>query len=336
MDLVKERDALLRKLLQKNSLPEFGEYGGLQESRFKEYRNALLYHKFTDPFPEDVEKEWESLEGRIANAGQYVKKDVLGRLSGALLVNAVAGKNNSAMWQGHDVGGGGSELHHGQIDYWHRALLLLLRLSGNIEGSYVDVENVKRILKDCSQIEKGREHEAQKHMLRLLLETGYDDNEDDAWWRENLVYSSGDELSEWSDNGDTMSNDGDLACLEEKEGEIDTQSIKKRVEDANASLEETRSPDAIDKDFYKDAVAYMRNRVRPVKRRLPNQGMLKIGQGSDVVGGLKYEPTSLSVWLASKYCRSHLSDALNPRYCVKESDFLKQVRSSCCALLYLF
>jgi hypothetical protein len=173
-------------------------------------------------------------------------------------------------------------------------------------------------------------------MLKLLLETGYQDDEDDAWWRESLVYSSGDELSDWSDNGDGISSDGGLASLEKKEGGIDTKGIEEEVQDADDSLEEATTRDAIDEKINKDAVAYIRNRIRPVKRRLRNQGMLKIGQGSDVVGGLKYEPTSLSVWLASKYCRSHLSDALNPRYCIKESDFLKQVRPSCCALLYLF
>jgi len=253
-----------------------------------------------------------------------------------MLVNADAGDRNRTVWQGYDVGGGGNELHHGQIDYWHRALLLLLRLSGNIEGTHIDVENIKRILKACGQREKGTEHETQQHMLRLLLETGYEDDEDDAWWRESLVYSSGDDLSEWSDNGDAMS-DGGLVSLEGREGGVGTKVIEKEIEEPSASPQktETRNFDAINRKTYKDTDACMRNRIRPVKRRLRNQGMLKtlVVPGTDVAGGLKYEPTSLSVWLASKYCRSHLSDALNPRYCVDESDFLNQVGTSCCALL---
>lgn len=329
MDLLKERDILLRKLLQNNNIIRCGEYGGQQESRLKEYRNSLLYHKFVDPYPGDVEKEWESLERRVENAGQYEKKGVLGRLSRAMLSNADAGDGNGTMWQWHDVDGEGNERHHGQIDYWHRVLLLLLRLSRSIEGTYVDVENIKTILKACGQRKKRAEHDSQQHMLKWLLETGYEEDEDDAWWRENLVYSSGDELSEWSNNGDAMSDAG-LASLEERERDVGTKVVEKEIEEASIMPEET-TYDAIQKKICRDADAYMRNRIRPVKRRLRNQSMLSslVSPGRDVAGGLKYDPTSLSVWLASKYCKSHLSDALNPRYCVEESDFLKQVGPSC-------
>jgi hypothetical protein len=151
------------------------------------------------------------------------------------------------------------------------------------------------------------------------------DTAEGQWWRQRLEYSSGDELSDWS----TSSHD-----REEEEGK---EKAKDEEEEISPSHMETDDKDTASGDdelllinqvvmMEEDARQYIETRTKPVirddtwKLSGTEARWKESGRHAKV-----YRPGSLSVWLASKRCTSHLSDALNPRYCVSEAVFVTQM-----------
>ena len=254
-----------------------------------------LADRYLDPFPEDVEGSFLGTLSYLEQFGQYEKVDALRLLWKKGLSNA-----QGTVYE--------------QADYGHRVLLFLTRLSGkNAQDTRVD-GNCRRVIQEyCGSytVEDRIRVEDERTLRELYRED--EETEEGQWWRQRMVYSSGDELSDWSSDSE------DIVMTEEEEQEeqeilpspaplvVDDDGVlvHGRVDEVTRYMDEATKP-VIREDTWKvsgvEAVWKMRRQDANVYRR-----------------------SSLSVWLASKRCTSHLSDALNPRYCVSESVFVTQM-----------
>lgn len=262
-----------------------------------------LADRYLDPFPEDVEGSFLATLSYLEQLGQYEKVEALRLLWKKGLSNA-----KGTVYE--------------QADYGHRVLLFLTRLSGkSAQDSRVD-GNCRRVIQEyCGAytVEDRIRVEDERTLRELYRED--EETEEGQWWRQQMVYSSGDELSDWSSN----SEDGHDIVMTEEEGEEILASPAPLVVDDGVLIHE----------LVDEATRYMDESTKPVIR----EDTWKVS-GVEAVWKTRqqdanvYRPSSLSVWLASKRCTSHLSDALNPRYCVSESVFVTQMMNCIQGCLY--
>lgn len=246
--------------------------------------------RYLDPYPEDVEHEFSSIIKRLESVGQEGKGVVL-----------------DGLWERglRDSYGGVFD----QIDYSHRVLLFLIKLSGNVESSLVTRE-CGEVLGLCSTKKHTREDEDAMLIRELVMDDEGD--EEGQWWRSNIAYSSGEELSDWSSEGGDHYDERDVNTTSKPEN------IREKERKPVASTSTSVVHAAIDQD----ARAFMRHRVQTVVR---DKSMRQI-KGTNAYKRL-YGSMSLSVWLSSKTCTTHVSDVLHPKYCVPERVFVSQMLS---------
>ena len=303
---------------QRNDDDEEGaeEEGKHVEKVLRSCKAIVKYHSFMDPHPADVEEEWKSLGGRIEEEGQYEKKNVLLKL-GQKLVRGVGLAEEEEEEEGRQT----------QVDFYHRVLLFLVRSSKDVFSTLVQDSAVR-------MLEGGKEG---VHVVMMMKQGGEesddDDDEEGMWWKSDIAYSSGDELSDWGSDetstdvrGDDRrgrkdglgGNNGDLKILSDSGQAL-------RVEEAKEHT--LRGAGMLDKFMDSiEAESFLRSRIRPVVREAPYGGIV----GNEKFSLHKYGPMSLAVMLASRRKMSHINEALNPRYCVCQEDFILQVRSSLC------
>ncbi|KAI8106081.1 hypothetical protein M9435_000628 [Picochlorum sp. BPE23] len=273
-----QRDSLLKALATSSG------------SSFSFITRILQSCRYLDPYPEDVEHEFSSIVRRLEEVGQEGKGVILGGL-----------------WE-RGLRGSYSGLFD-QIDYGHRVLLFLIKLSGNVESSLVTRE-CGEVLALCTKKRHTKEDEDAMLIRELMMED--EEDEEGQWWRSNIAYSSGEELSDWSDDGD----DDDA----EHGPSLTTVRGHENMKEENAPIVSTSYDVHGSSD--QDARAFMRQRVQTVVRDR-NRRQTKSTAGYKRLYGCM----SLSVWLSSNMCRTHVSDVLHPKYCVPEHVFVSQMLS---------
>ncbi len=256
-----------------------------------------LANRYLDPFPEDVEGSFQSILSSLEQLGQDEKSLVL-----------------DVLWKRGLSGAQGSV--YDQVDYGHRVLLFLVCLSGRYTQETRVDGDCQRVVKEyCGRysVEDRIRLEDERTLRDLYREDA--ETEEGQWWRQNMVYSSGDELSDWSSTLYSSDDDND-----DSNGAV---MIQQQQQQENAASAVHQVVD----QFQDERKDYVEARSKPLIR---DDTWKLIGTEAMVKGESRrrarlYRPTSLSVWLASKRCTSHLSDALNPRYCVSETVFVSQM-----------
>lgn len=275
-------------------------------------RKAISFHSYLDPHPDDVEEEWTSLGERLRSKGQYEKVVLLLELGRLLSKHC---KNDGSVTQ---------------IDYHHRILLFLLRLSRDALAPLLDTEareRVSRLSDRGGKVQLGISDPAPPDWLH-----DDEDDEEALWWNQNITYSSDDQLSEWGD-GDEFSegNKPDPMGGSGKDTDSYTDTPREGENEANRNQETMISPNMSYlhmngvRDSLQDAYAFVQSRIRPMWRDIGNIPGLSVERLGFRGRRYTYDSTSLTVWLSAKRCKRHLSEILNPRMCLSNKDFVSQV-----------
>ena len=242
--------------------------------------------RYLDPFPLDIEQSFESLLDRLDSVGgQEIKIAVLRRLWKDGLLGI---QNDNVL---------------GQSDYFHRVLLFMIRLSSGMEDTMIDSQCQSVVKKFCLPPSRDQTYVDEQKIKEL--ERLDEEDEEGQWWRRNVTYSSGDELSDWGDEtvDDDSEDDSEVAQKLSKED------FSRRLDVAMEHDQEYIEEKIVEQDGSEGILGHLR-RVSSLSR---NQGASKV-----------YGPRSLSVLLAARSQILQMSD-LNPRYCVTERAFVDQI-----------
>lgn len=246
-----------------------------------------LADRYLDPFPSDIEQAFESMLDHLDSVGgQEIKIVVLRRLWQDGLLST---QNDNVL---------------AQSDYTHRVLLFLMRLSSRMEDTMIDsqCQSVVKKFCMCASRDQTRVLDEQKVKELALLD---EEDEEGQWWRRNVTYSSGDELSDWGDEAmdDDSEDDSELPRKPSKEDV--SRSVAGEIEHDQEYIEER----IVEPDQSEGILGHLK-RVSSLSR----------SHGASNV----YGPRSLSVLLAARSQTLQMSD-LNPRYCVTERAFVDQI-----------
>lgn len=270
-----------------------------------------LADKYLDPFPDDVDEAFRSIITYLERLGQHEKIAALDRLweNGLLKVQGTV---------------------YDQADFCHRVLLFLIRVSsGNVQDTRVDPQCQRVIKVYCTNdsVDDRIRREDERTLRKLQKED--EEHEDGQWWRRRVVYSSGDELSDWSGVSEEDGDDDDSERDDSTVRDSDTGDFTTPQGGREKSMRgDTAGSSSADTEMPCKAWEYPEQKSKPMIREVNWQlaGTESMESWKTAQPKTKmYTPQSLSVWFASKMCTSHLSDALNPRYCVSEDVIVKQM-----------
>lgn len=279
----------------------------------REIRSLLPVHeKYLEPFPEDIEATFADLLDALDSEQQHAKVGALG---------ALFRKGLSKAW---------SSL--GQVDFGHRVLLFLLKTRGNVVDSRVDEEFMRSFMRAVGSkkgIEAELEHENER--VRMMLAEEDAASEEGRWWRRTVSFSSGDDLSDWS-NSDLHSDTG-------SDGEIVGAEETVRAATGTAAGASASSPGTYDRLESAESRGARGNRRQSpqTQQRIPlpllreRSAHVRDGDfhfGATYGRGNPYsDPRSLAVWMAVKSnpASTHLSECLNPRRCLSKESFIEQM-----------
>lgn len=282
----------------------------------REIRSLLPAHdKYLEPFPEDVEATFADLLDALDSEQQHSKVGALG----ALFRRGLSKASSSL----------------GQVDFGHRVLLFLVKTRGNVVDSRVDEVFMRAFMRAVgSKKRKEAELEQENERVRTMLAEEDAVSEDGRWWRQTVSFSSGDDLSDWSDSDidvdDDSYIDSNLSDAEDpvraSPGTVAEGSVKSPGADGLFRSAESRGGRA---NRYQSPRCQQQRVPLPLLRdRSAHFGNGDVNWGATYDRGNPYsDPRSLAVWMAVKSnpAATHLSECLNPRRCLSNESFVEQM-----------
>jgi hypothetical protein len=286
--VVKHRTELLNALLLHSGLhPSHPRFPALDRAA----NTIVSFHTFLDTYPDVVNAEWAQLTDRLENNAQFDKAAILTALKEKLL---------------------SLKIESSQQDYPHRLLSFLLASSRKVLSTVIDPAGPVRILQAAI---------ADQHTIELELQGGAESSGDD-YCAADVAYSSGDTLSEWSQD-DCEAQDEEVEGEFEADGGADVSKAENSLHDTYSSLI------AVEGQYSIPGV-----RSRSYRR---SRDPLYAGssgyylEGRRVNGSTASNPyggSSLSLWFASNESQGHPSRVIDPRRCFTDAELVQQVRDA--------
>ena len=274
------------------------------------------YDHYVDPFPDDIESSFADLLDALDSEQQHKKVAALSVLFRKGLASATSALD--------------------QVDYGHRVLLFLMKTRGRVIDSQIDEDFMRAFMRAVgSKKRREAELEQENERVRRLLADQDEASEDGRWWRREVCFSSGDELSDWSDTDTDTDFDSMIDSRDDDGDREDGERGGHAQESTSASTSMISGGDQGPETNIGN------HEIHPLPRPNENHGMslpllrdrsARI-RNMDVQrraqhGGTPYsDPRSLAVWMAVKSNpeSTHLSECLNPRQCLSKGSFVEQM-----------